>query len=187
MSKHKIFKTEQGATLYGVIAEFPTPADLVHGAEAVRDAGYSKWDVYSPFPVHGMDDAMGLKPTKLSLLTGLVGLTGAFLGFLLQYFVTAIAYPIVVQGKPFWGWEPWTPVTFEIGVLSTAFCAIFGMLFFNRLPMWHHPLFKNERFLRTSDDRFIICIETADPKFDPVAARAMLEKAGGAHVQFVEE
>ncbi len=183
----KIYKTESGEVIYGMVAEYATPAALYHAAEKVRDAGYRKWDVYSPFPVHGMDDAMGLKPTKLSLLVGCVGLSGAALAFGFQWLVTGILYPLVVQGKPLQAWEPFTPVTFELGVLSTAFCAIIGMLAFNGLPRWHHPLFKNQRFLRCSDDRFVICIESRDPQFDPAGSRRLLEEIGGSHVQFVSE
>lgn len=182
-----IYKTPTGQTVYGIMAEFATPADLSHAAEKVRDAGYSKWDVYSPFPVHGMEEAMGLKNTKLPLLTGVVGLCGAGVGLLFQWWVTAVAYPMIVQGKPFFAWEPWTPVTFEFGVLFTAFWALLGMLAFNKLPMWYHPLMKKERFLRVSDDRLVICIETADPKFNHESTRKLLEAAGGRHVELVEE
>lgn len=188
MSKaRKIYKTEDGGVVYGVMAEFDTPADLFHAAEKVRDAGYSRWDVYSPFPVHGMEEAMGLKATRLPLLTGIVGLSGAGLGYLFQWWVTTKGYATVVQGKPFDAFQPWVPVTFEIGVLFTAFCALLGMFAFNALPMWYHPLLKKDRFLRVSDDRFVICIEASDPKFDPDRTRELLEKLHGRHFDFVEE
>lgn len=188
MSKaRKIYKTEGGEVVYGVMAEFDTPASLTHGAEKVRDAGYTKWDVYSPFPVHGMEEAMGLKGTLLPLLTGVVGLGGAGVGYLFQWWVTTQGYATVVQGKPFDAFQPWVPVTFEIGVLFTAFTALLGMFAFNALPMWYHPLLKKQRFLRVSDDRFVICIESSDPKFDPDRTRELLEKAGGKHFDFVEE
>ena len=183
----KIYKTENGEAVYGVMAEFDSPASLTHGAEKLRDAGYSRWDVYSPFPVHGMDEAMGLKSNLLPLLTGVVGLGGAGLGYLLQWWVTTRGYPTVVQGKPFDALQPWVPVTFEIGVLFTAFAALLGMFAFNALPMWYHPLLKKERFLRVSDDRFVICVEANDPKFDPDGTRALLERVGGKNFDFVEE
>ncbi len=182
-----IYKTPQGAVVYGVVAEFDTPASLSRAAEKVRDAGYTKWDVHTPFPVHGIEEAMGLPATKLPLLTGLVGLCGAGIGLVFQWWVTAVAYPMVVQGKPFFAWEPWTPVTFEFGVLFTAFCSLLGMLAFNKLPMWYHPLMKKERFLRVSDDRLVICIETSDPKFNIDSVRNLLENAGGRHIDLVEE
>ena len=185
-TKKKIYKTESGEVVYGLMAEYPTPAALYHAAEKVRDAGYTRWDVFSPFPVHGMDEAMGNAPTKLPLVVGTVGLTGAFLGLLMQWWMTAVDYPLVVQGKPYFAWEPWVPITFELGVLFTAFVTLIGMLAFNKLPMWHHPLLRKERFLRVSDDRFVIAIEARDPKFDPAGTRKLLEQAGGTHVDLVE-
>lgn len=185
-AKKKIYKTESGEVVYGIMAEYATPADLYHAAEKVRDAGYRKWDVYSPFPVHGMDEAMGTPLTKLPLVIGTVGLSGAGLGYLMQWWMTKVDYPMVVQGKPYGAWEPWVPITFELGILCTAFAAIIGMLAFNKLPMWHHPLMRKERFLRVSDDRYVICIESADPKFDPEGTRKLLEHAGGRHVELVE-
>ena len=183
----RIYKTEKGERVHGVMAEFATPADLYHAAEKVRDAGYRRWDVYSPFAIHGMDEAMGNPPTRLPLLVGFMGLTGAGLGYLMQWWITTAAYPLVVQGKPYEAWEQFVPITFEIGVLFTAFTTLLGMLAFNKLPMWHHPLMKKERFLRVSDDRFIICIESKDPKFDPASTRALLEKAGATGIDLVEE
>lgn len=183
----KVYKTEAGEVVHGIMAEFDTTADLTHAAEKVRDAGYKKWDVFSPFAVHGMDEAMGLPPTRLGLLTGIMGICMAGLGFLFQYAVTKWLYPMDVQGKPFGAWEPLIPVTFEFGVLGTAFTALLGMMAFNRLPRPHHPLLKKERFLRVSDDRLVICIEAADPKFDPAATRQLLEKVGGTHIDLVEE
>lgn len=185
-TKKRIYKTESGEVVYGIIAEFAAPADLIHGAQRVRDAGYKKWDVYSPFPVHGMDEAMGTPQTKLPLVVGTIGLSGAGLGYLMQWWMTARDYPLVVQGKPFFAWEPWTPITFECGILLTAFACLIGMLAFNKLPMWHHPLMRKERFLRVSDDRLVICIEAADPKFDPVNTGKLLEHAGGRHIDLVE-
>jgi hypothetical protein len=182
----KTYKTESGAIVYGVMAEFATPAALYHAAEKVRNTGYRRWDVYSPFAVHGMDEAMGLRPTRLPLVVGTIGLTAAFLGWFMQWGITLLL-PQVVQGKPPTAWEPFTPITFEVGVLLTAFASLLGMLAFNGLPMWYHPLLKKERFLRVSDDRFVICIEARDPKFDPRRTRDLLESAGGTRVDLVEE
>ena len=116
MSK-KTYKTQSGAKIHGVMGEFAGPAEISHGAEAMRDHGYSKWDVFSPFPVHGIEEAMGLKPTKLPLIVGFIGLSMACVGFLFQYYVRAVDYPIVHQGKPPESWQVLIPVTFEIGVL----------------------------------------------------------------------
>lgn len=183
----KIFKTEAGATLYGMMAEFAGPAEFFHACEKVRDAGYTKWDSYAPFPVHGIDEAMGMSTSRLPLVVGIMGLTGAGLGFLFQWFVTDQLYPMVVQGKPTGAWESLAPITFEFGVIFTAFTALLTMLAFNRLPMWHHPLLKKDRFLRTSDDRFVICIETSDPNFDAKRTRELLGSAKGYNVDLVEE
>jgi Protein of unknown function (DUF3341) len=183
----RLYTTEAGVPVHGMIAEYATPADIYAAAEAVRDAGYSRWDLYSPFPIHGIDEAMGIRRTKLPVLIGCIGLTGASLGFLMQYWMTAVDYKMLVQGKPFGAWEAFIPITFELGILFSAFTAIIGMLAFNRLPMWHHPLLKKDRFLRVSDDRFMICIEAADERFDPERTRHLLESTGGSNVDLVED
>lgn len=182
-----IYKTDAGNVVYGVMAQFSDPAQLYHAAEKVRDAGYRRWDVYAPFPVHGMEEAMGLRDSKIGLVCGVVGLTGAGLGFLLQYGVSNWLYETVVQGKANNVWEAYVPITFELGILSTAFAALLGMMALNGLPRWHHPLLAKERFLRVSDDRFMICVEAKDPKFDPEATRALLHEAGATDIEVVEE
>lgn len=186
-ARTKIYKTSGGEVVYGMMAEFATPADTFHAAEKMRDAGYSRWDVYAPFPIHGIDEAMGLKTSRVPLLCGLLGLSGAGLGYLFQWWVSHQAYPMVVQGKPYGAWQPLMPIIFEFGVIFTSFTALLSMLAFNRLPMWHHPLLKKERFLRASDDRFVICVEAKDAKFDPDGTKRLLENAGGFNVDLVEE
>ncbi len=187
MANKKIYKTESGELVYGVMAEFANPAELSHAAEKVRDAGYTKWDVYSPFPVHGMEEAMGMKQTNLPILVAIMGLSGATIGFLFQYFVRHLAYPIVHQGKPSDAWQVLIPVTFEFGVIFTAFSALLGMFVINGLPRWNHPLLRKDRFLGVSDDRFIIAIEAADEKFDAQGVKTMFEKAGATAVELVTE
>lgn len=182
-----IYKTDAGHVVYGIIAQFSDPAAIYHAAEKVRDAGYRRWDVYSPFPVHGMEEAMGLRDSKVGLIAGVVGITGAGLGFLLQYGVSNWLYETVVQGKASNAWESYVPITFELGILTTAFAALLGMLVLNGLPRWHHPLLAKDRFLRVSDDRFIICVEARDPNFDPVKTRALLHDAGATDIELVEE
>ncbi|MGH7130787.1 MAG: DUF3341 domain-containing protein [Phycisphaerales bacterium] len=186
-SRTRIFKTEAGDDVYGVMAEYANPADLAHAAEKVRDAGYRKWDVYSPFPVHGMEESMGLTPTRLPLLVGVLGLSGAVLGMLFQIWVGTEGFRTVVQGKPYGAWQPFIPVTFEFGVIFTAFSALIGMLAFNGLPRWHHPLLTKERFLRCSDDKFVIAVEAADEKFEPEATRRLLQLAGAVSIELVED
>lgn len=183
----KTYKTQSGEVVYGMMAEFATPADIYHAAEKFRDAGYKNWDVYAPFPIHGIDEAMGLKNSRVPLVTGVIGLMGAAVGFAFQYWVSTQGYLTVVQGKPAGAWQAFIPVTFEIGVLFTAFTAIISMLAFNALPMWYHPLLKKERFLRVSDDRFIICVESKDPNFDPVKTRQQFESTKGFNIDLVEQ
>ncbi len=183
----RVFKTESGDVVFGMMAEFDTPGALAHAAEAVRDAGYTKWDVYSPFPVHGMEECMGLKDSRLGLIAGVVGLSGAAAGFFLQFGISNFLYNTTVQGKDSFAWESYVPITFEIGVLTTAFTVIGGMFLMNRLPMFYHPLLKKDRFLRVSDDRFVIAIEASDERFDPASTRSLLESAAGHHIDLVEE
>lgn len=183
----KVYVTEQGETIHGILAEFATPAALYHAAEDVRDAGYSKWDTFTPFPIHGMEDAMGVKRTKLPVAVALMAFAGAGLAFLMQHWMAGVDYPLMHQGKPFSSWQAFVPITFELGVLFAAFTSLIGMLALNGLPRWHHPLFKKERFLASSDDRFFVCIEASDSKFDPDATRALLEKAGATSIELVEE
>lgn len=184
---NRIYVTEANEPIYGIMAEFATPAAVYHAAETVRDAGYSKWDTYTPFPIHGMEEGMGIKRTKLPLLVACGGFTGVGLAYLMQWWMSAVDYQMVVQGKPYHSWQAFVPITFELGILFSAFTAIISMLALNGLPRWHHPLFKKERFLSSSDDKFFVCIEAADAKFEPDRTRALLEKAGATSIELVEE
>ncbi|MFK7759536.1 MAG: DUF3341 domain-containing protein [Phycisphaerales bacterium] len=181
------YVSESGARVYGMVAEFNETPKVFHAAEMVRDAGYSKWDVHTPFPIHDIETAMGIQKTKLPLMAGGAAITGVCIAIVLQWGTSAYLYPMVVQGKPFDAWEPFIPIMFELGVLLTAFMCIFGMLALNGLPRFHHPLFSHDRFYKVSDDRFFIAIESNDPKFDPAATRALLEKAGGTDIALVED
>lgn len=182
-----IYVTESGDALHGIMAEFSTPAALYHAAEKVRDAGYRNWDTFSPFPVHGMEEAMGVKRTILPLIVAIGGFTGAGLGFLMQAWMSGYDYQLVTQGKPFLSWQAFVPITFECGILFSAFSAIIGMLALNGLPRWHHPLLKKDRFLSASDDKFFVCIEASDKNFHPERTRQLLEHAGATSIDLVEE
>jgi hypothetical protein len=171
---------------YGVVAEFATAADLYHACEQVRDAGFTKWDAHTPFPVHGLEKAMGLPRSPLPWIVLVMGLTGAAAGFGLQWWVHSSAYPLVISGKPFFAWPAMIPITFELGVLFAAFGAVFGMLALNRLPMHHHPLFESKLFERATDDAFFISIESWDPRFDSSATAQMLQSLGARNVELVE-
>ncbi len=185
-----IYQTESGARVFGILAQFENTLTLSNAAKAVRDAGFKKWDTHSPFPIHEMEHSMGIAGKAVAPLAyaiGLGALTGVVGGYLMQWWINH-DYFIVVQGKPTDGaWEPFIPVTFEMGILLTAFAAIFGMLAFNGLPRHHHPLFTSERFLSSSDDAFFISVEAKDENFDPESTRKLLEDAGATHIELVEE
>lgn len=172
---------------YGLLAEYDTPADLYAACEQVRDAGYGVWDAYSPFPVHGLEKAMGLRASLVPWIVCVMGFTGAGLGFLLQWWTSAVDYPLIISAKPFNSYQAFVPVTFECGILIGSFGAVFGMLGLNRLPQLYHSLFNAKRFERVTDDKFFIAIEARDPRFDPVDTRALLESTGAVVVEEVED
>jgi hypothetical protein len=171
---------------YGILAEFATPADLHHACERVRDAGFTRWDAHTPFPVHGLEQAMGLRRSPLPWIVLVMGLTGAAVGFLFQWWVHAVAYPLVISGKPFFSWPAFIPITFEVSVLFAALGAVVGMLGLNRLPMHYHPLFRSTVFERVTDDAFFISIESWDPKFDAAATDTLLRSLGARSVELLE-
>jgi hypothetical protein len=173
--------------LFAMAAEVPSASALYQAAEKVRDAGYTRWDVYSPFPIHGMDHAMGLKKSWLSALVFIGGISGLTIAALLQFYPSSIEYPLVVAGKPtdFFTVPAFFPIMFELTVLLSAFTATFGMLALNGLPRWNHPIFNWELFKKVSDDGFFLAIESTDPKFDEESTRAMLESVGAKHITLV--
>ena len=172
---------------YGLLAEFETTADAVHAAEKVRDAGFRKWDVYTPFPIHGMDNAMGLKNSKVGWFGFLGGVTGYTTGMLMIWWMNAIDYKILIGGKPMFSPHGAFPPSYELTILFTAFGAIGGMLFLNRLPRLHHPLLKHKRFALATHDKFYVVIETTDPKYSEAETRKLLEAAGSKRIEMVEE
>jgi len=175
------------AKVFGIMAEYTTPADAMHAAEKVRDAGFRRWDVFTPFPVHGMDKAMGMKNSKVGWFSFIGGVTGYTSGMLMIWFLNAIDYPIIIGGKPMFSPFAAFPPSYELTILLGAFGAIGGMLFLNRLPRLHHPLLKNRRFALATHDRYFVVIETSDPKFNEVETRKLLESAGSRSIELVEE
>jgi len=171
------------APTYGLLAEYPDPETLMHACAQVRDEGFSRWDAHTPFPVHGLDRAMGIRRSWVSAFVLVMGLGGAALGMLLQWWVATAAYPLVISGKPFFSWPAFIPITFECGVLGGASGAVLGFLLLARLPKHHHPVFNAQRIERATDDGFFISIEAADPRFDPEKTRSLLETSGATHVE----
>ena len=172
---------------FGVLAEFESPQIIYGACEKVRDAGYQIWDSHTPYPVHGLDKAMGLKSSKLPWVVLFMGLLGAGGGLLLQWWVSTTAYPLVIGGKPFFSWQAFVPVCFELMVLFAALGSVVGMLHFNRLPQLYHATFRSKRFERVTDDRFFISIEATDPKFDQEETIELLQSAGASHVEILEQ
>jgi len=170
-----------------VLARFADAPALFAAAKKVRDAGYSKFDCHSPFPIHGMDTAMGLKRSPLGWIIGLAAIGGTASALWLQWWTSSVDYPLVISGKPFFSYQAYLPITFGLGVLAAAIIALVGMLVLNKLPRWHHPIFNSEQFEAASDDSFFVSIDSADPQFDESKTGAFLESIGGADIEVVRD
>jgi hypothetical protein len=173
--------------VWGLLAEFASPQDLVRAAERIRDAGYTKWDAHTPFPVHGLDGAMGIRSTRLPYLVLAAGVVGATSGLLMQWWMNAVDYPIIISGKPFNSLPADIPVTFELTVLLAALTAFFGMLAGNALPRFHHPLFASASFRRVTTDAFFLAIEADDPHFDLEKTGQQLTSLNATRVSPIED
>lgn len=176
----------KSGSLYGLAAEFHTAAQLLEATRASRSQGYRRMDAYSPLPVEGLTEALGLRPTRLPQLVLAGGVAGALLGFGLQYYLTVVDYPLNVGGRPLNSWPAFMPVSFELGILFAALTAFVGMLVRNRQLEFYHPIFNAPSFQYGSQDRFFLCIEAGDPRFDPEAIRRFLLEAGATEVFEVE-
>lgn len=174
------------ADAFGILVEFETPARLLGAARNLSQAGYTKWDAHTPFPVHGMERAMGLRRSWVSGVTLFGALTGAAAGMLMQWWVSAEAYPLIVSGKPYFSWPAFIPITFECAILGGAVGALAGFLIFSKLPRHYHELFKSSRFERASDDRFFISVQADDPKFDLTQIRKLMRRNQASHLEVVE-
>ena len=176
-----------GGAPFGLLAEFDSPGRLLDAARAVRDAGYTRWDCHSPFPVHGLDRAMGLRESRLPWIVLGAGLTGTTVAILMQWWMNAEDYAIVIGGKPLFSLPANIPVAFELTVLFAAVSCFAAMFFFNDLPKFFHPAFRSSRFKRATSDRFFVSIEAADPLFDSRETEQLLRSLGATHVERLEE
>ena len=172
---------------YGMLAEFESPAAILTAAEKLRDAGYSRWDAFTPFPIHGMDKVMGLKNSLVGWVALFMG-AGAFMSVVgLIWFANAFDYPLIVGGKPMFS----VPMTFVpsyiMMILGAAVGALIGMFAFNELPRYHHPLFASKRFALVARDKFFLLVGSTDPKFSETETRKLLEAIGGAHIEIIED
>jgi hypothetical protein len=165
----------KSAAIYGVMAEFDDPVSLVTAATRAREAGYVSMDAYSPFPIEELHEAMGSHHTRLPLIVLIGGIAGCVGGYALEYWSSVIAYPLNIGGKPLHSWPAFIPVTFECTILVAALSAVLGMLALNGLPQPYHPVFNVPRFALASRNRFFLCIEAKDPKFDVERTRQFLE------------
>jgi hypothetical protein len=172
---------------YGLLAEFDSTQTLYTACERVRDEGFQHWDAHTPFPVHGLDKAMGMKRSILPWIVLVMGLAGAGGGFLLQTWVHTMAYPLVISAKPMLAWQAYIPVTFETGILLASFGAVFGMFILNGLPRLYHPVFNSDRFSAVTNDKFFIAVEAKDARFDEDETTALLKELGATHVEMLEK
>jgi hypothetical protein len=171
---------------YGVIGDFDTPEDLLRAVRTARTAGFTRMEAYTPFPIHGIDEALGRPRSPLGRIViccGLVGLAGAVA---LQWWTGAVDYPLVIAGKPLFAVEPSVPIMFELSVLLSAFGAVFGMFALNRLPQFYHPFFNFTRAHGATNDRFLLAIESGDPRFEAGEVIRLLDSCGSRHSELVE-
>jgi hypothetical protein len=177
---------KQQENIYGLMAEFATPEQLLEAARQTHNVGYRRIDAFAPFPIEGLAHAIGFHRTRLPLVVLLAGIVGAVSGFALQYYAAAVSYPINVGGRPLNSWPAFIPVTFEITILFAAGAAVFGMLIMNGLPTPYHPVFNVPRFALASRDRFFLCIKARDPMFDTELTRKFMQTLNPREVTEIE-
>lgn len=179
---------EHRSHTYGVLGEFDTEHQLLHAARAARQAGYENVEGYTPFPIEALTEALGLKRNKVPLLTLIGGLCGGLGGFYFQYWVNVTSYPMNIGGRPFNSWPAFIPVTFELTVLGASLAAVFGMLALNGLPEPYHPLFNVDRFVKhATTDKFFLCIEARDKKFNVAEATRFFESVHATNISEVQD
>lgn len=173
--------------LVGLLAEYKDPKALIHAAEKLRDAGYKNFETYSPFPIHGMDPAMGIEDSVLGWIVAICGTVGLISGFVLQTWVSTSAYRLVTSGKELFSFQAFVPVCFELMVLFAGFGAVFGMFILNGLPQLYHPLFKNPRFNTATSHGFFVTVDAVDSRFSLDGTARFLQEIGGLTVEVVED
>lgn len=173
--------------LYGILAEFDTPTELVDAVRKTTVAGYTETDAFSPFPIHEMDEALGITRSVLPYLVFAGGIAGLLSGIGLEYFTAVIDYPIIVGGRPFFSLPSFVPPAFELTILFASFTAVFGMLFLNGLPQPYHPVFNVPRFALATREKFFLLIETKDEQFDYENTRSFMESLGPQEVFDVDK
>jgi hypothetical protein len=180
--------TEHRSHLHGVMGEFETPEQLLAAAKKARDAGYKHIDAFTPFPIEGLSQAIGFRWTAVPLITLIGGIGGGLTGFGLEYWCSAISYPINIAGRPLNSWPAFIPVTFELTVLGASIFAVVSMIALNKLPQPYHPVFNVERFAAgASTDKFFLLIEARDPKFDVASTARFLQDVAAKHVSEVKD
>jgi len=172
---------------WGLLAQYETPREIYKACERVRDAGYTKWDSCTPFPVHGLDRAMGLKPSTLPWYVLLIGICGSIFALSFEIWTMGHEYPIITQGKPLYSLPAFVPVWYEFTVLSSCLTVFFGNWILNRLPQYYHPAFKSKAFDRVTDDKFFIMIEAGDSRFDLEKTKALLGDSGASLIEELED
>ena len=172
--------------IYGILAEFSDAGELVQAIRRAREEGYRDMDAYTPYPIEEVAEELGIHGNQLPLIVLIGGIVGLIAGYALQYWVAVIAYPINVGGRPLNSWPAFIPVAFEVTILLAALSAFFGVLVLNGLPMPYHPVFNVERFELASRNRFFLCIEAIDPRFDPKGAREFFETVGAQGIYEVD-
>jgi hypothetical protein len=186
VATHSDGQPSANGQVYGLMAEFLEPHHVLVAAKRTYRAGYRKMDAYTPMPIDGLAEAIGFKKNRVPLIVLIGGVTGAFSGMAMQWFSATIHYPFIIGGRPYASWPSFVPVTFELGILLASFSSLIGMLWLNGLPLPYHPVFNAPGFDLASQDRFFLCVEATDPKFDLTQTRHFLEGLGARNVSVVE-